>query len=91
MKTRNQPRKNYKDPSDDESTLHSSQEREYNSESTETDGSMLSQDRNFIANDDTCKMDPDAAYTLSQAPIYVSSDYTDDFSDVIFIEKRKIT
>ena len=93
MKTRNQPRKNYKEPTDDESTIHSSQEREYNSELTETDGSVLSQDMKFI-DDDESTVDPDAAYTLSKAPIYVSSEYTDyfsDYSDVIFIEKRKKT
>ena len=51
MQTRNQPRKNYTDPSDDESTIHSSEEKEYNSESTEHSEQVLSQDRQFIVDD----------------------------------------
>ena len=51
MLTRNQPRKNYADPSDDESTIHSSEEKDYNSESTEHSEQVLSQDRQFIIDD----------------------------------------
>ena len=98
MKTRNQPRKNYKEPTDDESTVHTSEEMEYHSESPETDGSILSQDRKFIEETEQYSADPDAAYTIRKAPIYVSSEYTDDVteclsgdSDVTFIERRKKT
>ena len=94
MSTRNQPRKNYKEPTDDESTIRSSQEREYNSELTESDGSVLSQDMRFIADEDSSSVDPDAPYLVRSAPVstqYSESSYYSDYSDVIFIEKRKKT
>ena len=53
MKTRQQPRKCYVESSGDESPIHSSEEREYNSETTEESDQVLSQDREFIIIDQT--------------------------------------
>ena len=94
MSTRNQPRKNYTEPKDDESTIHSSEEREYNSEVTESDGTLHSQDMRFIADEDSSSVDPDAPYLVRSAPVstqYSESSYNSDYSDVILIEKRKKT
>ena len=95
MQTRQRPRVNYAEQ--DGSTINTSEEMEYNDESTETDGPILSQDRKFVETDGY-SADPDAAYTLRKAPIYVSSEYTDDVteclsgdSDVTFVEIRKKT
>ena len=92
MKTRNQPRKNYKEPTDDESTIHTSEEMEYNYESAETDGSILSQDCKFLEDGDSSSLDPDAPYLVRSAPVtsqYSDSSNISDNSDVIFLEKRK--
>ena len=94
MNTRNQPRKNYAEPKDDESTIHSSEEREYNSELTKSDGQVLSQDMKFIDDGDSSSVDPDAPYIVRSAPVstqYSESSYYSDYTNVIFIEKRKKT
>ena len=91
MQTRQRPRVNYADQ--DGSTINTSEEMEYNDESTETDGSILSQDRKFVETDGY-SADPDAAYSVREAPISVSSVYSDDVScdsDVTFIEIKKKT
>ena len=85
---------NYAEPTYGESPINTSEEKEYNSESTETDGPILSQDRKFVETEGY-SADPDAAYTLREAPIGTYDDYScgssciSDNSDVTFIEKRK--
>ena len=88
MQTRQRPRVNYAEQ--DGSTINTSDEKEYNSESTETDGPILSQDRKFVETEGY-SADPDAAYVVRSAPVtsQYSDCYSSDCSDVTFIEKRK--
>ena len=104
MQTRQRPRVNYAEK-DDGSIINTSEEKEYNSESTETDGPIFSQDRRFITDGDSSSVDPDAPFIVRRAPVSTqysassnysaysanSSHYSEpsDNSDVTFIEKRK--
>ena len=90
MQTRQRPRVNYAEPTYGESPINTSDEKEYNSESTETDGPILSQDRKFVETEGY-SADPDAAYVVRSAPVtfQYSDCYSSDNSDVTFIEKRK--
>ena len=116
MKTRNLPRKNYAPPTESSSSINSSDERAYNSESTESEEKPNSQDRRFIvdsslSSENSFKLYSDQTETTdepfvigSKAPISIGdSPYESDldcapgsisdsdYSDVVFLERRKIT
>ena len=68
MQTRKRARVNYAPSSDDCSTIHSSEEKEYNSEATEIDEKPNSQDRGFIT----------GSSMHSEMSFLYSSDQTED-------------